>query len=266
VPITAFAMAPGGRLAVSPRLAAPPGTLLLLDLPDLPAPARAAPGRSGDTPQHLPALAAALTALDHAAPSLAAGLRADLSLAGGDSFAGALLYLVAALRGEAPSWPGTAVERALAAAGHGDLAKRLDDDVGALRSIAAAPATAPWQVFVLPVLDGAAVRPLRLYLKRRGDGKDGRRGGSDDKSRFILEFEMSLLGPLQLDGFIRQHRFDLALRSRTPLPSPLRAEVTRIFHDRIAAAGFSGEIDFATVARFEVAPLDALREHVGLAV
>ena len=115
------------------------------------------------------------------------------------------------------------------------------------------------------MLDGPAVRPVRLYLKRRSDG-DGRRSDSEDKARFILEFEMSRFGTMQLDGFIRQRRFDLALRSRAPLAPALRAEVRRIFHDRIAAAGFTGEIDFATVAHFDVAPLDALRQHVGLAV
>jgi hypothetical protein len=260
---------PLGLLAVTPRLAVPAGSLLLLELPDgLPATLdplpRARPGAGGA--KDWPALQATLTALDHAAPNLSAQLRADLSSGGGETLAGALLYLVATLRGsDNVAWPGAAIEHALLEAGHGDLAKRLGEEIGALRSLADAPATAPWQVFILPIVDGGQVRPLRLYLKRR-DEAGRRRKGEDENARFVLEFELSRFGTMQLDGFIRRHRFDLALRSLAPLAESLRHEVTRIFHDRIAAAGLTGEIDFATVTQFPVAPLDALREPVGMAV
>jgi hypothetical protein len=46
----------------------------------------------------------------------------------------------------------------------------------------------------------------------------------------------------------------------------LESAVERIFHDRIAAAGLGGTIDISTVTRFDIAPLDGMRGHVGLAV
>jgi len=213
-----------------------------------------------------PALRAALATLDHAAPSLATQLRADFASSGGETLAAALLYLVASLRGGSDAaWPGAAIERALLDAGRADLAKHLGDELGAARNLAETPATAPWQVFILPLVDGAQVRPIRLYLKRRGE--DGRGGkGGDENARFVLEFELKRFGTMQLDGFVRPRRFDLALRSHAPLADSLRQEVAHIFHDRLAAAGLTGEIDFATVAQFPVAPLDALRRPVGMAV
>ena len=258
---------PLGVLAIAPRLALPAGTLLLLATQDAPLiPDALLTGRPTGFEKGWPALEAAIGAIGQTGPSLATHLLADLSVHGGETLAATLLYLVATLRGSGPSsWPGQAIERALALAGRDDLKQRLGEDVGALRRIAADPATGHWQVFLLPVHDGTAFRPVRLYLARRD--KRGTRGGRDeDNSRFVLEFELSRIGALQLDGFIRRHRFDLALRSHIPLAPGLRADITRIFHARIAAAGLAGEIDFATVAHFDIAPLDALRTHVGVAV
>jgi hypothetical protein len=257
---------PLGPLALAPRLALPPDTLLLLDpldaagplLPPLPA----EPHGIGTAWSALPT---ALAAIGAAAPDLASHLRADLSATAGDRLAAAFLLIVASLRGDAPPWPGAVIERTLALSGHDEIRNGLAADFTALRDLAATPATAPWQVFILPLFDANALKPVRLYLKRR-DGERRRRGGDAESQRFILEFELSRMGALQLDGFIRPKRFDLVLRSQAPLAPSLRHEVTRIFHDRVMAAGIGGDIEFATVTRFEVAPLDALREKVGLAV
>jgi hypothetical protein len=258
---------PQGILAVSPRLAVPGGSLLLLAVQDTPlVPDAPVLGRPTSFERGWPTLEATIGALGQTGPTLAARLLSDLSIQGGDTLAATLLFLVATLRGNAPpTWPGPAIERALVLAGRDDLKQRLGGDIGELRRIAADPATGHWQVFVLPVHDGAHFRPVHLYLARR-DKRGSRDSGDENGSRFVLEFELSRIGALQLDGFIQRRRFDLALRSRAPLAAALRAEITRIFHARIAAAGLAGEIEFATVARFDIAPLDGLRKPVGLAV
>ncbi|HEX3499145.1 MAG TPA: hypothetical protein VHT04_07445 [Stellaceae bacterium] len=258
---------PLGTLAVSEPLALPPDTLLLLA--PQPDDASAPAASTADPPTRFDkgwsALEATLTTLGHAAPELAAHLRADLSTQSGERLAASLMVLIAALRNNTPRlWPGDAVERALGAAGHDDLKLKLGEEFTEISRLADNPATNPWQVFLLPLIEGAAVRPVRLYLKRRG-GR-GQRCAEDDHARFILEFELTRLGVLQLDGFVRPKRFDLVLRSHAALAPPLRSAVERIFYDRVAAAGIAGSIDFATAVRFDVAPLDKLRVKVGLAV
>jgi hypothetical protein len=258
---------PLGTLAVNEPLPLPAGTLLLLAAPLDDASAPDAP--PGAPPSRFDkswsALAETLTTLDHAAPELAAHLRADLSAQSGERLAASLVVLVAALRNNTPRlWPGEAIERALSAAGHDDIKFKLGGDFAEISRLADNPATSPWQVFLLPLIDGPAVRPVRLYLKRRSER--GRRSAEDDHARFILEFELTRLGLLQLDGFVRPRRFDLVLRSHAALAPPLRSAVERIFYDRVGAAGIAGAIDFAIAARFDVAPLDGLRARVGLAV
>ena len=247
---------PLGTLTLQQRLALPPGTLVSFEQlsaapPEQPADVPMAQRTSWST------LDETLATLDRVLPELAARLRSDLSPASGQQLAGTLLFLMSALNSGA--WPGNKVATALDTAGRRDLRLKLDGDVADLRQLAA-PRSDDWRVYVLPLLDGALVRPVRLYFRRRsGNGAAG-----EQDSRFVLEVEMSRLGALQLDGLVRPQRLDLVLRSHRPIAPELRQEITEIFRNATTASGLAGDITFTTASRFAVAPLDALRPHVGV--
>lgn len=245
-----------GVLALQRRLALPPGTLISLERL-----AAAPPDQPADVPlaqrTTWPALDETLATLDRVLPELAAQLRSDLSPASGAQLAGTLLFLMSALNSGV--WPGAGAASALDGAGRRDLRLKLEDDVAELRQLAASQSD-DWRVYVLPLLDGAMVRPVRLYFRRRsGNAAPGEQG-----TRFVLEVEMSRLGALQLDGLVRPQRFDLVLRSHRPVATELRQEIAEIFRNATTASGLAGDITFTTASRFAVAPLDALRPHVGV--
>jgi hypothetical protein len=266
-PILAATVAPGtsgetvldtpiGLLTLDRRLNLPLGTALGLQrlsfaAPDPPSEAPLAQRKSW------PALDEALHVLDRAAPELAARLRSDLTPHSGAQLAGTLLFLVTALSNG--SWPSSKATAALDAAGHRALHATLDGDVAELRQLSQS-ANGDWRIFVLPLLDGGVVRPVRLYLRRRQPG----RAPADQSSRFVLDVDLNRLGAVQLDGLVRQQRFDLVLRSHRAIPAEMRQEITQVFHDASSAAGLSGDIIFTTASRFAVAPLEALRGHVGV--
>jgi hypothetical protein len=207
-----------------------------------------------------PALDQVLAALDKSAPALAAQLRGELAAQGGPALAGTLLFMFGTLYGG--RWPGTAVARVLATAGQARLEAKLGEDIADLTRLSGDAATGDWQVYTLPQLIGDAARPLRLYL-RRGDGKPPAKA---EGKRFILEAELSRLGPLQLDGMLREPRLDLVLRSHARLPEDLRREATSIFHAACAAQGLHGDLVFATAPAFAVAPLASLIGHVAVSI
>ncbi len=184
-----------------------------------------------------PTLDQALAVLDKSAPDLAQQLRAELSPASAQELAGTLLFLLGALYGG--RWPGDKVDRALAGAGQDRLKARLGDDLDALGRLRGDAATGDWRVMVLPLLAGASVQPLRLYLRRRGAATS-----PEDGTRFVIEAELSHLGTLQLDGLVRGQRLDLVLRSHAPLDDSLRRDTGDIFHRACAAAGYHGDIMF----------------------
>jgi hypothetical protein len=252
---------PIGTLALGQRLGLPPDTVVAFEtLEQTPA----APSEPTD-PQAVttgwPTLDHVLAALDTAAPTLAAQMRTTLMPTSGPQLAGTLLFLTAALYGD--DWPGDAIDQALSEAGHGRLRAQLSDDASKLRQLAGDPATGDWRVLVLPLINGAMVQPVRLYLRRRDRAS---RAPPEEESRFIIEVEMSRLGPLQLDGLMRRKRFDLVLRSHRPLPEELRHQAGAIFHQTLSDAGLAGDIAFATASPFAVSPLAGLRHQVQVSV
>ena len=257
---------PIGRLALDATLNLAPGTLLYLNRLNDGAPASratasaASPGLGGGWPS----LDEALATLAQIAPDLASRLRADLTPSTTPRMAAMLLFLVGALKGAGVTPPETAA-LALTLAGRGDLGDRLRKDMSDLRRLAANDDNADWRVFTLPILDESAVRPIRLYLRRRDDAEspDQREAGG---TRFVLDLDMSRLGALQLDGLVRRGRFDLLLRSHQTLPADVASEITAIFRKALEGAGLQGNLSFTATAQFPVAPLDARRPHLGIEI
>ena len=251
---------PIGTIALDQRIGLPPGTAIALEMLETNAPADIAAEPPPTLSSGWPTLDQALAILDKTAPGLAQQMRAELTPATAPAFAGTLLFMMGALYGG--RWPGDAVGRALTAAGHGKLSARLGEDVSELTRLSDDRTTGKWQVMVVPLLTGTTVEPLRIYLPRRDGGGDK----AEDGTRFVIEAELSRLGALQLDGLVRGRRFDLVLRSHTPLPAELTAEAGALFRNAIAAAGFHGDIVFATAAEFGVAPMAKLRDHIAVSV
>jgi hypothetical protein len=256
-----------GRLALDAQIDLAVGAPLILER--LAAPARAgltaAPtATSTALGTGWPALDDALAALDRAAPDLAAQMRTDLAPSAAPRLTAALLFFMGVLQGEA-NWPGDPVGLALTAAGRSDLRARLAKDVSDLRQQASESARGDWRIFTLPVLDEAAVQPIRLYVRNPRDESHGG-GQSQQGARFVLDLDLSRLGPLQLDGLVRGARFDLVLRSHDPLDSAMKGEIGTLFHSALDGSGFSGDVAFVTTAKFPVSPLDALRPHLGIRI
>ncbi|HUK60726.1 MAG TPA: hypothetical protein VLV50_15955 [Stellaceae bacterium] len=250
---------PLGALVLDRRLALEPGTTVNFQL--------VAVGDSGPTelPPSLangwPALDQILSALDKAAPELATQLRSVLTPATAPSLAASLMFLSGTLY--SGKWPGDPIMRSLGSAGLERLRTRVEGDLAGLRRLGAESATGDWRVLTLPLLMGGSVAPVRLYLRR----KEKSAGGQDSPGqRFIVEAELSRLGALQLDGLVRGNRLDLVLRSHAPLPQAIQEEAGALFRRASAAAGYHGDVVFATASAFAVDPMTELRGHVAVRI
>ena len=254
-----------GRLALQAQIDLAAGSTLTLER--LAAPARAGTPTAPASPalgSGWPALDDALAALERSAPGLAAQLRADLAPNAAPRLAAALLFFMGVLNGDT-NWPGDPTGLALTGAGRADLRARLAKDVSDLRQQATESAQGDWRIFTLPVLDEAAVRPIRLYVRNQRDqAKSG--GQSQQGSRFVLDLDLTRLGPLQLDGLVRGPRFDLVLRSHEPLDPAMKAEIGTLFRSALDGSGLTGDVNFVNTTPFPVSPLSALRPRLGLQI
>ncbi len=164
----------------------------------------------------------------------------------------ALSFFLSAIRGgDARGWLGEEAASALEKSGQGSLLSQLEREFRSLQQQAGDPLPGDWRPYTLPMLDANGLMPLKLHIHPidpEEDGKKGRKGG-DKGSRFLLDLDLSRLGPMQFDGLVQPNRFDLILRSHTPLAPEIRLDLIQIFADSLRAVGYIGGLSFQSGAK-----------------
>lgn len=269
---TVVAHPPGGQAVVGTAIGSlalpvqgelPPGTTLRLEVVGPPQPPTAPPTPTLSRPEGL--TAAGWPALSETIQTLAGADRQALDALmrtiphDGPRLAAAMsLFTQAQRSGDRASVIGEGTTRALDKAGRRDLAERLRADVESLSDDAARPlGGGEWRCHTLPFVHGGIVDPIRLYV--RGGGDDEQRkatGNAANDQRFVLDFSLSNLGRLQLDGLVRREEklFDLIIRTGEPLSEPVRRGIMGIFTSASELAGTKGTVAFQSGGRW-VEPL-----------
>src|SRR6185369_10431533 len=103
-----------------------------------------------------------------------------------------------------------------------------------------------WRAHTIPFSNAGAIEPIRLFLHQTNpdDGNDGGKKAGGQPTRFLLDLDLSRLGRVQLDGFAQPPRFDLILRTETPLAEPTRLEILQLFANVTSARGLTGSLAF----------------------
>lgn len=212
------------------------GRLAPFDLPaDAGAPARA-----------FPALRETLATLIQGDPSLARQIAQALPQPTPQLGTGLLFLFAAARGGDLRPWLGDRAARALDAAAKADLPARALAEITPGGRTIVDPGGAEWRPFTLPVMTGGDIAPIHLLLPHIRDGgaeEEGEASGQRGR-RFMIEVELSRLGPLQLDGRLAGKRLDLALRSRLKMDEAARAQLTAAFAEACERAGLAGLLTF----------------------
>jgi hypothetical protein len=257
-----------GLLLLQAHAGLPPGTRLTLEIIPPPTPSPLPPLVPLDTVtgRGWPALQHALDALDTADPQAARALaQAVLPQMNGRLATNMALFMGIMRSGMDPrGWLGDRGTRAIEATGRGDVLDRLADDVRSLQRQAEG-AGSEWRTYPLPLMvDGAMDRVVVRVRRRDDDEEDGDRAAdrSAGGTRFLVDVNLSRLGPLQLDGLARPKRLDLIIRSRDALATPLQGELKQIFAGTVAELRLAGDLVFqsgrgATWVPLAVAPASA---------
>ncbi len=191
-----------------------------------------------------PALEGAMRALQEALGPQAAAQITQAMVRPSPQMTAALVFFMTALKGgDMRSWFGQDATRTLENAGRGGLLSALAEDFQTLQR-ATEPADNGWRAFLIPVV-GEEKRPIRLLTRgrRRGKGeKDG--GGAQDGTAFLVDLELSSLGPFRLDGLVRDDLVDLWIRTTKPLPGLIRHDIKALFDNTLDRTGIQGRLAF----------------------
>lgn len=244
-------------LEVMPRAEIAAATVHRTDL------ARSLVAPAGGRGQEWAVLRDIITATTIADPALADHLLNVTLPRAGPNFAAGLLVFVAALRqGNPRAWLGEQTIDALQRSGHGALIDKLGDEFAALNRLAADTSPSGWQTLLVPLFDGERIQQIRMYM-RRGRRKNGEHGGT----RFMIEAELTKLGPVQLDGLISKPQFDLVVRTRAALPPAMRGDIIDIFGDALLATHLKGAVTFQVAVDLRPGPPESDgKAGVGLVV
>lgn len=116
------------------------------------------------------------------------------------------------------------------------------------------PAEGDWRSLMIPFMMGGEITNLRLTVRQR----QGKMAAAEREkgARFLLDLDLSRLGPMQFDGLVkRQHkRFDLIIRTKTALPGEMRRDIDALFVNGLLNFGLEGSVAFQAEGRFVVTP------------
>src|SRR5579859_6293064 len=116
------------------------------------------------------------------------------------------------------------------------------------------PGEGDWRSLVIPFLMGGQMTTIRLTARHR----QGRMSAAEREkgTRFLLDLDLSRLGPMQFDGLVkRQYKhFDLIIRTRDPLPGEMRRDIDGLFQNGLMNFGLEGSVVFQPEGRFVATP------------
>jgi hypothetical protein len=242
----------GTKIVFEVTASTPPRTGALLPLP---LPAAAVP-LSGPVGAYTgwPTLVESASVLQRSDP-IAAQQLAQAIPDGGPRTAAALISFVQAMRsGDARQWPGDTTLRALERTGPrgAHLAATLSGEVAELGS-RARDGGAEWRALPIPWNAGGEIERVALITRREGEGESeeskAKKGGG---TRFLIDLNLSRLGPMQLDGMFKTEArsFDMVLRTKGALPEDMRRDLLGLFTEANGAMGLKGGLTFQVTKKF----------------
>ena len=246
---------PVGFLALDARADLRLGTPIALDI--LASRSGSAPDRSAPLPvlaREWPALESALRALEEQVGAAGARQLVEAMPRPGPQLTASLLFFMSALRGgDVRAWLGRAAVQALELAGRGSLLDALSEDFQTLQR-AAEPSENGWRSFLIPVAWDER-RPIRLLTRHeRRDDRDGRSGKPG--TAFLVDLDLTSIGPFRLDGLVRSELLDLMIRTVTPLPAVMRQDIKALFDGTLERTGIVGRLTFRASPVMPPLPVD----------
>jgi|GEM_PF-2288115 len=162
-----------------------------------------------------------------------------------------LVFLMSALKGsDLRKWLGEDTLRRLSDT-NPDLLKQIGTEFSLLRrSIGEEGEAVRWTMYQLPVsLNAGVMEPIRLYHRENSEKEaQDQETRTESGQHFIVDIELTRLGRLQLDGFVKKaagkQRFDLVIRSESRLDSEMKQGIRDIYKDAGELTGFEGGISF----------------------
>lgn len=195
-----------------------------------------------------PAMQRAMTALAQVEPVLAQQVMQRHIPQPNEILPSTLLLLFNAIQeGGVHGWLRSIADGQFNKASKLELVAAMAEEMNKAGGLARDTMAGQWQTWPIPLYDGSHFQMLRLYVRHDHDRRPGTPGRTaPPNTRFLINMQMSQLGPLQIDGLSAKKQLDLILRSEAPLPAYLPNELRTLYIRNLEALGLAGSLTFQT--------------------
>ena len=155
-----------------------------------------------------------------------------------------LLFFMNALKGgDIKSLMGDTTSRILDNERPG-MMNRLSTDFQAMARLVDEPQQNDWRLALIPLMDDGMLEQIKMYYRHRQ--RQGVEHNEDEGTRFVLDFDLSNMGHVQIDGLMKtdDQKLDLIIRTDIPLPPEMRTEMGEIFILAQEYTGIAGSLAF----------------------
>lgn len=129
----------------------------------------------------------------------------------------------------------------------------LSSDIQHLAQLQQPQPDTSWRGTLFPYVEAPGQDPRQGGFFWRREKRDDPRAPTN--TRFVMNLELSNLGPLQLDGLINYPNLWLKLRRTTPLEGNFTEELQKLVNNTLEAYGLTGGIVVEVTSTFPVDPL-----------
>lgn len=163
--------------------------------------------------------------------------------------AASLFFLAAMRSGDVQSWLGDKASDLLKILGKSDLLNALGGELSSLNTLNTESATQEWRSLSLPMHWQDEIHQIVLHYRKQNNGEHGDQREDGETTRFVMDFKLSNIGDLQIDGLYAQHqnkpqRLDLILRSEQSFSEAMRVNMQDLYQSALHNAGFDGMLGF----------------------
>lgn len=163
-----------------------------------------------------------------------------------------IFFLKAIGRGSFKDWAGEQTLKAISKSKPG-LAKELESDFETLKNDKAKSSQQDWRVTYVPMQNQDQIDQIRIaYKKAQNDDEQEKGDKNNGGVRFVIDVDLTKIGPLQLDGLAKEkdRNFNLIVRTHSALPAQMRKDINAIFTSSMQAVDYKGDIRFQVESRF----------------
>ncbi len=126
-----------------------------------------------------------------------------------------------------------------------DILRQLAGDSAMTTRLEAAPLPNDWKATIIPFWYGQQVHKLPLYYKSWSEENDKSIDNERRKKmRFMFELNLSRMGKVQVDGFMKQEKLDMIMRTKAQISNPMQEALRKLYYKAMDRSNLSGEITF----------------------